>query len=104
MEESLDAALRRIFPPGSGARLQGGLAGEAQGEAAPAPVPAAPTTIGARAAPGATADVAEVASEARAAYQSALEAQRAGDWAKYGEEIRRLGALLERMNAGKEKP
>ena len=35
--------------------------------------------------------------EARDTYRRALEAQKAGDWAKYGEEIRRLGELLERM-------
>ena len=38
-----------------------------------------------------------MADEARDTYRRALEAQRAGDWAKYGEEIRRLGELLERM-------
>jgi uncharacterized membrane protein (UPF0182 family) len=38
-----------------------------------------------------------MAAEARDTYQRALDAQRAGDWAKYGEEIRRLGELLERM-------
>ena len=36
-----------------------------------------------------------MADEARDTYQRALEAQRAGDWAKYGEEIKRLGELLE---------
>jgi uncharacterized protein len=38
-----------------------------------------------------------LASEARAAYDRAIAAQRAGDWAKYGEEIRRLGEILQRM-------
>ena len=38
-----------------------------------------------------------MAAEARDTYQRALEAQKAGDWAKYGEEIKRLGELLERM-------
>jgi uncharacterized membrane protein (UPF0182 family) len=32
-------------------------------------------------------------------YQRAIDAQRAGDWAKYGEEIRALGQTLERMKA-----
>ncbi len=35
--------------------------------------------------------------DARDTYQRALDAQRAGNWAKYGEEIKRLGELLERM-------
>ncbi len=34
---------------------------------------------------------------ARQHYKAALEAQRAGDWARYGEEIRLLGEELERM-------
>ena len=38
-----------------------------------------------------------LALEARDTYQRALDAQRAGDWAKYGEEIKRLGELLDRM-------
>jgi uncharacterized membrane protein (UPF0182 family) len=40
-----------------------------------------------------------MAADARDTYQRALEAQRAGDWAKYGEEIKRLGELLERMRS-----
>jgi uncharacterized membrane protein (UPF0182 family) len=35
--------------------------------------------------------------EARATYERAIAAQKAGDWAKYGEEIRRLGELLAKM-------
>jgi hypothetical protein len=42
-----------------------------------------------------------LALEARETYQRALEAQKAGDWAKYGEEIRRLGELLEKMRGGR---
>jgi uncharacterized membrane protein (UPF0182 family) len=37
-------------------------------------------------------------SEARAHYDRAIAAQRAGDWAKYGEEIKALGEVLQRMN------
>jgi len=42
-------------------------------------------------------DVAEVAREASAAYDAAIEAQRRGDWARYGQEIERLGQLLRRL-------
>jgi hypothetical protein len=35
--------------------------------------------------------------EARRRYEAALAAQRAGDWARYGEEIRRLGEVLDRL-------
>ena len=45
------------------------------------------------AAPGA----ADLVAEARATYERAIAAQKAGDWAKYGEEIRRLGALLAQL-------
>jgi uncharacterized membrane protein (UPF0182 family) len=38
-----------------------------------------------------------LAAEARSLYQAALAAQRAGDWARYGEEIRKLGEVLERL-------
>ena len=31
-------------------------------------------------------------------YQRALQAQRDGNWALYGEEIRRLGEVLDQMN------
>ena len=42
-------------------------------------------------------DAASLAADARATYERALAAQKAGDWAKYGEEIRRLGEILSRM-------
>ena len=44
--------------------------------------------------PGALGDL---GARAREHYQRALQAQREGDWALYGEEIRRLGEVLERM-------
>jgi uncharacterized protein len=37
----------------------------------------------------------QLAAEAQATYQRALEAQRAGDWARYGAEIGRLGQILD---------
>jgi uncharacterized membrane protein (UPF0182 family) len=39
-----------------------------------------------------------LAAEARRHYDAAIEAQRAGDWARYGEEIRKLGEVIERMS------
>jgi uncharacterized membrane protein (UPF0182 family) len=41
-----------------------------------------------------------LAAEARRRYQAALQAQRDIDWARYGEEFRRLGELLERLEGG----
>jgi hypothetical protein len=40
-----------------------------------------------------------MALRAREHYERAVQAQRAGDWAKYGEEIRLLGGVLEKMQA-----
>ncbi len=39
--------------------------------------------------------------QAKEQYDRALEAQRAGDWAKYGEEVKRLGETLEKMSGRK---
>ena len=36
--------------------------------------------------------------EAQRHYRAALDAQRQGDWARYGEEVRQLGVVLERLN------
>jgi hypothetical protein len=43
----------------------------------------------------------ELSSRALDHYQRAIQAQRDGDWALYGEEIKRLGALLEEMRRTK---
>ena len=90
MERTLDDAVTRLF-------------GESDRTARPvttttsaAPPGAAPTATPAPAAP-APSQTELLALQAREVYQRAIEAQRAGDWAKYGEEIKRLGELLERM-------
>jgi uncharacterized membrane protein (UPF0182 family) len=87
MERTLEAGLARIFgtpapaaPPGEGA----------QTTTAPAAPESAPSATAAAGAPN-------LAAEAVATYERALAAQKAGDWARYGEEIRRLGEILSRM-------
>jgi uncharacterized membrane protein (UPF0182 family) len=40
---------------------------------------------------------ADLPSQAQAAYEAALKAQKEGDWAEYGEEIKRLGEILNKM-------
>jgi hypothetical protein len=35
------------------------------------------------------------------AYDRAVQAQRQGDWAAYGEELKKLGVLLQEMQKGK---
>ena len=86
MEPTLDLAIARLF--GQSDRLT-----VAKTEATPEPPPAA--------ASGTPPSWERLAAEAREAYQRATEAQRAGDWAKYGEEIKRLGELLERLKQQK---
>ena len=87
MEPTLDLALARLFGQG-----------DATAKPAPAAVPAATAQPGTTPPPGAdTAEWQRLAAEAKDLYQRAIDAQRAGDWAKYGEEIKRLGEVLERM-------
>jgi hypothetical protein len=38
-----------------------------------------------------------LAEQARSHYQRALQAQREGNWALYGEELKKLGEILEKM-------
>jgi uncharacterized protein len=87
MEETLELAIQRIFRPGAR-------------PAAPPALTMLPAAPGASPAPGAAppaASLAGLAAQAREHYEQALQAQRAGDWARYGEEIRKLGAVLEQM-------
>ncbi|HEX4936696.1 MAG TPA: UPF0182 family protein, partial [Gemmatimonadaceae bacterium] len=89
MRETLELALQALFAGGSDAPVTQ----QVQVAGAAARAAAAPAAAGA-------ADAAELPSliaEARRRYQAAIEAQRDGDWTRYGEEIRRLGELLERM-------
>ena len=82
--------------------FEGGLAKLFGGAAPPRPQEPAVTTT---AAPGPATSpspqlapqFSELADQAQAHYQRAIDAQRAGDWAKYGEEIKALGQALDRM-------
>jgi uncharacterized protein len=47
--------------------------------------------------PAASAETAALAEQARGHYDRAIQAQREGNWALYGEEIRKLGEVLQRM-------
>ncbi|HET9513798.1 MAG TPA: UPF0182 family protein, partial [Gemmatimonadales bacterium] len=82
MEETLDAGLTRLFGGSSGIGTQPERPAGTEAAGAPAP--------------GET-ELRSLLGEARRHYEAALAAQRAGDWARYGEEIRRLGELLERL-------
>jgi len=87
MEETLEEALERLFPHDP-----------TTGEARPATAPALTTGLGAPEAPEAG-DTGTLVAQARDHYQRAIEAQRRGDWSLYGEEIRKLGEVLERMSS-----
>jgi len=88
MEPTLEASLARLF--GSQAPAASGAVDTAR---------AVTPAIGAPGAPSAAAtDLRDLTSDARAHYDRAIAAQRAGDWAKYGEEIKALGEVLQRMN------
>jgi uncharacterized membrane protein (UPF0182 family) len=91
MEPTLDEALARLF---GGALLEEREAEVGKGPALPSSE-SAPS--GAPPAPGASSDLAGLAARARGHYDRAVEAQRNGDWAKYGEELKQLGDVLAQM-------
>jgi uncharacterized membrane protein (UPF0182 family) len=84
MRESLDEALAAIF--GS------------DPSAAPA-TPRLPDAPPEEATGAVSADLQALITEARRRYDAAVEAQREGDWSRYGEELKQLGTLLERLEA-----
>lgn len=118
MDETLERALNRIFPPGSGSKTieaiataepvsadiqppdAAGATGSTPAQAARPGGPGGPLDA-APPMPSADASMLALSAEARATYERALAAQREGNWARYGEEIRRLGELLDRLAAQK---
>ncbi len=80
MEETLEAGLVLLF---------GGATGT---ERSPAEIP---VELGRAAAAGGT--LVDLIGDAGSAYDRAMQAQRAGDWARYGEEMRRVGELLRQL-------
>jgi uncharacterized membrane protein (UPF0182 family) len=91
MEETLDAALARLF--GGAAPRAAAPDGEVVQAPGAQPAPSGDTP----ASPSGPDTTASLAAEARAHYDRAIAAQRSGDWARYGEELRLLGEVLERM-------
>jgi uncharacterized protein len=86
MEETLEASIAKIFGAGmSGTQAQPG--------ATPTIAPSS-TTAAEQAASGVPENLIR---DARDAYDRAIQAQRQGDWTKYGEEIKRLGGILENL-------
>jgi uncharacterized membrane protein (UPF0182 family) len=92
MEASLDAALTKIF---------GGTVSTNEAQIAPAPGQAVPppgAPPGVKAVP-AVADTQALIHEANQHYERALQLQRQGDWAGYGDEIKKLGEALNKLAA-----
>jgi uncharacterized membrane protein (UPF0182 family) len=75
--------------------LEDGLAELFGGAAGPRPQPTA--AVAAAAPASGDAETRAIIEEVRRRYQAALQAQREIDWARYGEEMRRLGEALERL-------
>jgi hypothetical protein len=85
MEETLEAAIAKIF----GAKIR------PPQEAPGAAVSEKPSAMGQAVAPTVNLSLIQQAGNA---YDRAIQAQRQGDWAKYGEEIKRLGSILNELN------
>jgi uncharacterized membrane protein (UPF0182 family) len=113
MDRTLDAALNRLFSSEAVAARQAQPKDTAYAapdapaaDAATLPAGTAPPVVppggtGPTSVPSAIAALppAALTAEAQATYQRAIAAQRAGDWATYGNEIARLGQILERLAA-----
>jgi uncharacterized membrane protein (UPF0182 family) len=83
MEETLDQAIDRLFPGGAARPPRPVVTSPEDPLPPPASTPPA-------------ADQA-LAAQARAHYERAMQAQREGNWALYGEEIKKLGEVLQKM-------
>ena len=79
MAETLDGALNALFGGPGGARITSDAPVAAAG--------AAPTAVAAL-------NIQGLLTEAQQHYEAAMNAQRDGNWAKYGEEIKSLGRVL----------
>jgi uncharacterized membrane protein (UPF0182 family) len=87
MEPTLEASINRLFGPTSGVTTESPDQAGTPGT----PTPTAP--------PGSAPN--NLAEQAKQHFDRALQAQREGDWARYGEEIKQLGQIIEQMNRPK---
>ncbi len=83
MEPTLEASLARIFGDAPTASPKTEATAPQPGETLASAQPAAAPV--------------NLAEQAKQQYDRAIQAQRDGDWARYGEEIKRLGATIEQM-------
>jgi uncharacterized protein len=89
MEPTLEAGLARVF---------GNAPSAAEDPAQTSPQA---SRMGETPAAQSAATAQNLAAQAMQHYDSALQAQRDGDWTHYGEEIKRLGAAIEQMSKQK---
>ena len=98
MEETLEAGLAELFGGKTAAPTTStSTASTSTSTASPVSAPpgnAAPPSA-------ASPDLAALAAQAQAHYERAVAAQKGGDWAAYGEELRQLGQVLERMKGAR---
>jgi uncharacterized membrane protein (UPF0182 family) len=87
MEETLEEAISRIF---------GAQVAETPGEGAVA------AAVSATAAAPVIVSSPNLIRQAGEAYERAIQAQRQGDWAKYGEEIKKLGSIIEELKRNRD--
>jgi uncharacterized membrane protein (UPF0182 family) len=84
MEPTLEASLARLFGETPSRDLKPPTSEPKPGET---PTPSQPM-----------APAANLAEQAKQHYDRAMQAQREGDWARYGEEVKRLGAVIDQMS------
>jgi uncharacterized membrane protein (UPF0182 family) len=94
MEPTLDLALNRLFgsEPSPGSLPAGAILAAAE----------LPTEVGVAAAVPPVTSTNPLVTEATTHYRRALNAQRQGNWAEYGDEIEQLGDVLDRLGASQE--
>jgi uncharacterized protein len=93
MGPTLEASLTRLFGESPSGGPKAPTPEPKPGEPSAAPLAAAPLQTAAPAG-----NIAELAKQAKQHYDRATQAQRDGDWARYGEEVKRLGAVIEQMS------
>jgi uncharacterized membrane protein (UPF0182 family) len=103
MAETLTRALVSIFGPTVATSLAPDQLSSAATSVVETPVDVAPPAP-ADGAPAADATLTTLATEAQAHLDNAQKAQRAGDWALYGEEMKKLEVVIGRMQELKPKP
>jgi hypothetical protein len=89
MDETLEAGLSQLF----------GGRGAPSAPSTPPPSTSPTSTSTPPPSPEGGPDLTALAAEARAHYDRAVAAQKAGDWATYGAELQQLGQALARMRA-----